>query len=154
MNNGYNLKDLEDIKKKAVPCPKLCELYYNFGTSTVVKVTNFQRKYVKVDTTTPGFKGTFDYQGIGSLTVTDIKLFSPSLNKYNNQQKAAELIIQSTGGGKNTIFYIPIKDVENSYAKTFFSLWVSGWINELSSRGGETTTSSTEFSLNDIIPRS
>tara|TARA_B110000008_G_C16974808_1_gene565375 strand:- start:1518 stop:2543 length:1026 start_codon:yes stop_codon:yes gene_type:complete len=153
MNQGYNLKDLEDMKKKAVPCPKLCELYYNFGSGRNVTVTN-SKKWVAVEPVGPAFKGAFDYQGVGSLTVSKIKLFSPSLNKYNNVKQAAELIIESSGGGQNIIFYIPIKQVADSISKTFLSLWVSSWVNTLSNNAGEKATSGELFSLNDIIPRS
>ena len=153
MNQGYNLKDLEDMKKKAVPCPKLCELYYNFGSGKNVTVTN-SKNWVAVEPVGPAFQGAFDYQGVGSLTVSKIKLFSPSLNKYNNAKQAAELIIESSGGDKNIIFYIPIKQVADSISKTFLSLWVSSWVNTLSNNAGEKATSGELFSLNDIIPRS
>ncbi len=141
------------IKSKAVPCPALCELYYNFGNSNKCVIRN-KSSYLVISPGSDAIRGNFEYQGVGDLNVKGIRLYSPSVNKYNNARAAAEIFITATGGNNAVLtFCIPIDTVSASISSKSVS-WFNNWVDTAPNKGGTQGFDINGFSLNHLIPQS
>jgi len=151
--SGYNLKDIDSIKQKAVPCPALCELYYNFGQSNNCVIRN-KTNYLVISPGSDAIRGNFEYQGVGQLDIKWIHLYSPSVNKYDNSRKAAEIIITTSGADGTTItLCIPVESKSNSLSSGSIS-WFNSWVSNVPNKGNVSNFDINGFSLNKLIPQS
>lgn len=129
------------------PCKEKCEFYYDYGNSSCSVVN--QTTYLNIKC----FNGINNVSSglTGSLYVTSVRLYRPSLNTYDGFKADAELIITHSGGGKNFYVCIPVisNEKESSSAK---------WFSQIipyspSERGGSgKSINVNNFSLNSVIP--
>jgi hypothetical protein len=156
MSVTWNLKNIGNIEKDGVPCSDLCELYYNFGKSSRCFIRH-RSKYLEISSGSNAISGNFEFKSVGELNVKKIRLYSPSINKYDNgngvgEQKAAEILIHAYGNGTNVIFCMPITST-TSTNNTIIS-WISNWIDLPPTNNQLKEYSINNFSLNNLIPRS
>ena len=121
--------------------------YYNYGNSSC-SVTN-KGTYLDISC----FDGNNQCgSGLtGNLFVTNVRLYSPSINKYDGAKAEAELIITHTGGGKHLYLCIPINSTSGGGSSV-------SWFNQIipyspSSNGSTKAINVSSFSLNSIIPK-
>lgn len=91
-----------------------------------------------------------EYDDIGFLNVTGVRLYSPSLNSYDGFKADAELIITHSGQGKNCYICIPIN---NSQKEGSSANWFSQVIPySPTGKNSAIPINVTNFSLNSVIP--
>jgi len=121
---------------------------YNYGNSSC-SITN---KSTYLDISCFDGINTINCGLTGDLYVTSVRLYRPSLNTYDGRKADAELIITHSGGGKNLYLCIPIESTTSSGGTT---QWFRQIIPFAPSKEGATKSINvSNFSLNDIIPKS
>ena len=129
------------------PCKEKCEFYYDYGNSScsVVNQTTFLdiKCFNGINSVSSGLTG--------SLYVTSVRLYRPSLNTYDGFKADAELIITHSGGGKNFYVCVPVisSEKESSSAK-WFSQIIPYSPSEKGGSGKSVNVSN--FSLNSVVP--
>ena len=120
---------------------------YDYGLASC-SVTN-KGTYLDIDC----FDGLnkVEYDDIGFLNVTGVRLYSPSLNSYDGFKADAELIITHSGGGKNFYICIPINNSEKSGSS-------ADWFSQIipyspNRKNSAIPINVSNFSLNSVIPR-
>lgn len=156
MSVTWNLKNIANIEKDGVPCSNLCELYYNFGKSNRCFIRHTPNHLV-ISSGSSAISGNFEFKSVGELNVKKIRLYSPSINKYDNGngvgvQKEAEILIHAYGNGTNVVFCIPITST-TSTNNTIIS-WITNWIDLPPTNNQLKEYSINNFSLNNLIPQS
>ena len=129
------------------PCKEKCEFYYDYGNSSCSVVN--QSTYLDIKC----FNGINSVSSglTGSLYVTSVRLYRPSLNTYDGFKADAELIITHSGGGKNFYVCVPVisSEKESSSAK-WFSQIIPYSPSEKGGSGKSVNVSN--FSLNSVVP--
>ena len=93
------------IKSATRECQSRCNLSYDYGLSDCSVIN----KGVYLDINCYNGSNTVNSDLLeGLLTVTGVRLYKPSLNKYENFKADAELIITHTGGGRTLYMCIPV----------------------------------------------
>jgi hypothetical protein len=120
---------------------------YNYGVSSC-SITN-KTTYLDISC----FDGINQIQSglTGDLYVSNVRLYKPSLNSYDNRKADAELIITHSGGGKNLYICIPI-------TSTTASGGTVEWFRQIipfspSKSGSSKSINVSNFTLNSIIPK-
>ena len=129
-------------------CSTMCGFTYDYDMASC-SVTN-NTKYLDIQC----YDGnnTIKCDLIGNLTVDNVRLYSPSLNKFNGSSADAEIIITHKGGGKYLYVCIPINANEMNSAS---ANWFKKVIPFSPTKGGGSSTSINvkNFTLNDILPQ-
>lgn len=119
---------------------------YDYGL-TNCKLTN-KSTYIDIECY-DGVNKT-EYEDIGYLDVTGVKLFRPSLNTFNGEKAEAELIITHIGGGRHLYVCIPITSSESEGAS---ANWFSQIMNHVPTNSQKVSVNVSNFSLNNVIPK-
>lgn len=121
--------------------------YYNYGNSSC-SITN-KDTYLDIDC----FDGNNQVgSGLnGKLFVSNVRLYSPSINMYDGEKTEAELIITHSGGGKHLYLCIPIRSTSGGGTSV-------SWFNQIipyapSTNGTTKAINVSSFSLNKVIPK-
>ena len=131
-------------------CDLKCKFVYNYPKSTCV-VTNkgnyLQLEYAKFN------NPPVTYNNI-PLSVSDIRIYIPSLHKFNNIRGDGEMVIQHLGQGKSVLVCIPIK-ISNEESQASDSLkeiidHAAPFVRNIN----ESVNSNVDFSLDNFIPSS
>lgn len=98
-----------DISKDNIqgPCTLLCDFNHKYGTYNP-SVTN-KTNYLSLNYTNPTSKPPVIYNDLG-YNVSEIRIYQPSLHKYNGTNANGEILIIQGGNGKNLITSIPIME--------------------------------------------
>ena len=98
-----------DINKNNIqgPCTLLCDFNHKYGTYNP-SVTN-KTNYLSLNYTNPTSKPPVIYNDLG-YNVSEIRIYQPSLHKYNGTNANGEILIIQGGNGKNLITSIPIME--------------------------------------------
>ena len=132
------------------PCSSKCNFEYNYGLSRC-SVTN-QTTYLDIQC----FDGNNTIKSdmiSGSLLVTGVRLYAPSLNTYDGFNADAELIITHSGGGRTLYVCIPVVSSEKAGAS---AKWFSQFVQFAPTKKGSGATvpvNVNNFTLNDVIPQ-
>ena len=89
------------------PCTLLCDFNHNYGTYNP-NVTN-KSNYLSLNYSNPSSKPPVIYNDLG-YNVSEIRIYQPSLHKYNGTNAIGEILIIQGGNGKNLITSIPISE--------------------------------------------
>ena len=134
-------------------CKEKCNLTYFYGISKVT-CTNKKDKigsYLEINCFDSP-KNDVSFGLVGDMTINSVKLFRPSLNKYNGEPADAEIILTHTGGGRNVFICIPIV---SSTSRGNSAKWFHQIIPFAPTRKEGTVPIETyHFTLNHLIPRS
>lgn len=147
-----------DITSTRSNCAGQCQLIYNYEIGNVS--TQFHSDYIIIQPTSLGDKpvtykgiGTDSGQISGDFTVKDIRLYKPSLHKYEGKHLPAELIIfhNHKTGGQDLLISIPISsdsskvtnqpNAHNQLSEIIDNIHIGGQIHGLN------------FDLNKFIPK-
>ena len=132
------------------PCSTKCNFEYNYGLASC-SVTN-RTTYLDIQC----FDGNNTIKSdmiSGSLIVTGVRLYAPSLNTYDGFRADAELIITHSGGGRTLYVCIPvISSVKSGSSAKWFSKVIP---SAPTKKGGGATVgvNVNNFTLNDVIPQ-
>ena len=133
-------------------CDAVCNFSYDYGNSSCS--TENKKWYVKVNGGNGDNK--VSITGLGDLDVISIKLFKPSLNKYDGQNMDGELIIEHLSGtkGANLFVCIPLKGTNGENASVrWFRKFVKTIPTNYNSGSKCSSTNVVDFTLNDVIPK-
>jgi hypothetical protein len=148
-----------DIKEDGQydPCDKtICpfDYTYEYDNSTLCKVTK-KGTYLKLECTTSSSKATIGQtQNMG---VEEVRLYCPSVNKWDGEKADAELIIRHSGQGKNVYVCIPIVKTAGSQKGNgvdFFEALDSAVKVLDEGTQMQTVNIGAQWSLNKLIPKS
>jgi len=135
-----------DIKQSYQLCKDLCAYSFEYNPNSSCTVTNMG-DYLEIKTDGPD-KATFNEV---EMSVTNVRIYQPSLHSFNGSPADAEIIIQhSTNAGGNVLICRPIETGEAAgSSKGFFSQFIP----HASDQEGDTTqVNVSKWSLNDVIP--
>lgn len=139
------------------PCDKtICpfDYTYEYDNSTQCKVTK-KSNYLKLECTTSSSTATIGQtQNMG---VNEVRLYCPSVNKWDGNKADAELIIRHSGQGKNVYVCIPIEKTAGSQTGNgveFFEALDSAVKVLDGGTNMQTVNLGANWSLNQLIPKS
>tara|TARA_B100001559_G_C16484184_1_gene615197 strand:+ start:874 stop:1860 length:987 start_codon:yes stop_codon:yes gene_type:complete len=141
-----NIKSFASLKSKAVPCKSRCNFYYNFNPCPCV--LHNKGSYLAI-TSCKG-SHSLEYNKV-DLNVQSVKLYFPSLNKYNDRNYEGEIIIHLVGGGQNIQMCIPVRRSTNTTTMSY--LWFNKFHSQTPTNNQKRTVNVSNFTLNNIIPR-
>ena len=130
------------------PCSSKCNFEYNYGLARC-SVTN---KSTYLDIQCFDGNNTVKCEMIGgSLIVTSVRLYAPSLNTYDGFHADAELIITHNANGKSLYVCIPIIASEK---QGLSAKWFSKVVPFApTKKGSGVQINENNFTLNDVIPQ-
>jgi carbonic anhydrase len=132
------------------PCTLLCDFNHNYGTYNP-NVTN-KSNYLSLNYSNPSSKPPVIYNDLG-YNVSEIRIYQPSLHKYNGTNAIGEILIIQGGNGKNLITSIPISEGGKTDKG---SSQLTTLLEEAATRIGNENESMTfsggNFSLDNFIP--
>ncbi len=127
-------------------CESTCHYAYNYGISSLTvnnKVDHLQFSYDS-NSSNVTYNNT-------KYNVEEIRLYKPSLNKYNGTHLDAELIIHHTGDGANNLLVcIPIKG--SNSASTSMNMFKS-IIPFSPPKNDSTSINVSNYTLNNFVPK-
>ena len=89
----------------------------------------------------------------GSLLVSGVRLYAPSLNTYDGFHADAELIITHTGGGRTLYVCIPVVSSEKVGPSAKWFSQVIPFAPTKKGAGATVGVNVNNFTLNDVIPQ-
>lgn len=132
------------------PCNLLCDFNHKYGIYNP-SVTN-KSNYLSLNYTNPTSKPPVIYNDLG-YNVSEIRIYQPSLHKYNGTNAIGEILIIQGGNGKNLITSIPISEGGKTDKG---SSQLTTLLHEAATRIGNENESMTfsggNFSLDNFIP--
>ena len=136
------------LASNTTACETKCNLFYNYANSSCQIVT--KNNYLDIQC----FDGNnyVEFGVTGRCRVTNVRLYKPSLNRYEGKTASAELIITHSSSGRNVYICIPVEinDDDGDSAK-----WFSKFIPHCTSeKNFKKSINVDNFSLNSVIPQS
>ena len=145
--------DISTKDPKMIACDDICKLYYDYKPSSC-SITN-KGLYLEVSTDGVDF---VRFQKFSSewLKVSSVKLFAPSLNKWDGASADAEIIITHTMSAiisaKKLHICIPIMASVNAAGSDVD--WFKAFCKNIpSQRDATAAISVSNFTMNNIIPK-
>ena len=155
-----------DIKSTKNTCSLKCYYSYNYSTGTV-NATN-KSHYISIkllDSNNPVVKfssskgaDTCNKNNVGGdYVVKEVRMYVPSLHKYNGNSADGELFIYHTNitGGSDLLVCIPISRTHGTQENATLQLEsiISEMRNTGNRMGEQSTVKGLKFNLNDFIPK-
>jgi carbonic anhydrase len=132
------------------PCTLLCDFNHNYGTYTP-NVTN-NSNFLSLNYTSPTLKPPVIYNDLG-YNVSEIRIYQPSLHKYNGTHAIGEILIIQGGNGKNLITSIPITEGgKNDKGSSQLTTLLEEAAIRIGKENESMTFSGGAFSLDNFIP--
>lgn len=123
-----------------------CKLIYNFGLSRC-GLTN-KGTYLKIKT---DGNNTLKFGNLGNLTISETRLYKPSLNKISGVGFDAEIIIHCIAeDSSNFVICIPVETNDNGGTSND---WFSFLINCQSEIDSSINVNKNNFTMNDLLPK-
>lgn len=141
-----------NISKKKIqgPCSLLCDYNHKYGIYSP-NVTN-KGRYISLNYTNTDPHDPVTYNDL-RYTVSEIRLYQPSLHTYNGAKALGEILIIQGGNGKNLITSIPIieggKSDKGSHQLSDIIFEAS---QRITNKGESMTFSGGKFNLDNFIP--
>ena len=130
-------------------CDLKCEYRFNYQNSSIVAQNNGDYLLIKYENTSvPPVL----YNG-EAYSIGEVRIYSPSLHKYNGSQADAEILISHSSGSQNLIVSIPLKvSAIKSKSSKFFDLLSENIANLANKPGQQVMINNTLMNLNDFVP--
>ena len=154
-----NCKGKINLKENKIydECSNTCDFKYSYKTSpssctirSKGNGTGSKSQYLDLKC----FDGNneINYSSLGNIEISQVRLYSPSLNKYSGKRQEAELVLQHIGNGKQIYVCIPIKiGGKNGRSVDWFKKLQ---LNTLPvKKGSVSNPTAANFKLDDVIPR-
>ena len=135
------------VKKKAGKCSLKCLLWYKYGSSSCTVTNNTDQLIITYDGESDVMFNSLHY------APTQVRIFKPSIHKFEGQYADAELVITHTSNNGGLLICIPIMantSVNASMGTTILDDIIAHAPNQKDS----TTLNINDFNLNYIIPKS
>ena len=141
------------LSKQSGKCDSKCDYSFKYQSSSCVTTNKGTYISVAYDATS-GQPVTYNSR---KYNVTEIRIYSPSIHKYNNYPAAGEIIIIHTpvSGGNKLFVSVPIK-IEESTSKgsTVVKNIIMGTVTKAPNLNESATLNDIRtFTLNDIVPK-
>ncbi len=137
-----------DFKKVYGPCSLRCNYYYNYPVYSANVKNN--GTYLKLNYS--GASNPVIFNDV-FYTPSEIRIYRPSLHKYNNEYAKGEILIIHGGSGKNLIVSVPITTgSKNDAASVQLKELISETLTRAQNNGESLTLSLGDFTLNKFIP--
>jgi carbonic anhydrase len=141
------------LSKQSGKCDSKCDYSFKYQSSSCV--TTNKDTYISV---------AYDSASDSPVTynsrkynVTEIRIYSPSIHKYNNYPAAAEIIIIHTpvSGGNKLVVSVPVKiEASTSKGSTVVNNIIMGTVTKAPNLNESATLNDIRtFTLNDIVPK-
>jgi carbonic anhydrase len=148
MSCGINEGSLPiNVVKTNNRCSKTCNFEFNYGISdlTVINKGTYLKLSYNSKMTNVSYNGT-------QYNVKDIRLYSPSINQYNNQKYNAEIFIHHISNtGQNLLVCVPIKmSSNNSASHSFFNSIIKFSPTTINSKKNINVNN---YTLNNLVPK-
>lgn len=138
-----------NITSPAGTCELKCEYNFDYKDSNVV-VTN-AGSYLKLSydlASSPQVKYNSE-----NYNPREIRLYSPSIHKYQGQPADAELLIVHSSGSKNLIVSVPITQSRTTSRTAKFLDQLTNYVANFASSSGDTASmGNAVWNLNDWVP--
>jgi carbonic anhydrase len=132
------------------PCSLLCDYNHKYGIYSP-NVTN-KGRYISLNYTNTGPNYPVTYNDL-QYTVSEIRIYQPSLHTYNGKNTPGEILIIQGGNGKNLITSIPIIEGGKSDKGTVqLSELILEASQRISNKDESMTFSGGKFNLDNFIP--
>ena len=125
-------------------CNADCMYSYKYNTHSSC-ILNNRGGYLEIKTDGPD---DVKLNGLG-MSVSQVRLYRPSIHLFNGSQAAAELIIQHGGAGQNLLVCIPIQIKTGSGPSNKFFTQIIPYIS--STKGEAQTVNVSNWSLNQVL---
>jgi carbonic anhydrase len=133
-------------------CSLKCELSFSYNDSSCVARNQGEYISLSYDQT----KSSPVIYNLTSYTVSDIRIYQPSLHTYNGNRADGELIIIHNSNTANLplLICVPIiKGSSTSTSATVLSTIISDISKNAPKNGDKTTVNIKKYNLNDFVPR-
>lgn len=139
-------------------CSNTCNFKYDYKTSPStcrIKSKGIGRNKNKsnyLDIKCFDGNNEISYSSVGNIEISDVRLYCPSLNKWNGRREEAELILHHVGNGKHIYVCIPVvRGGKDGRSPDWFKRLQ---LNSLPARtGAESNPTAANFKLDDVIPQ-
>jgi carbonic anhydrase len=148
MSCGKNQGSLPiNITETSNKCDKTCNFEFNYGISNLILTNKNTYLHFSYNSKTSNIT----YNG-EQYNVQDIRLYKPSINQYNGENKDAELFVHHTNSnGQNLLVCIPI---EGNNKESLSSNLFSSILNFAPTNVNENKSINVNnYTLNNIIPK-
>jgi len=125
-------------------CDADCMYSYKYNTSSSC-ILNNRGEYLEIQTDGPD---DVKLNGLG-MSVTETRLYRPSIHLFNGSQAPAELIIQHGGAGQNLLVCIPIQINTGSGPSNKFFTQILPYVS--STKNEARTVNVSNWSLNQVL---
>ena len=125
-------------------CDADCMYAYKYNTHSSC-ILNNRGEYLEIKTDGPD---DVKLNGLG-MSVSQVRLYRPSIHLFNGSQAAAELIIQHGGAGQNLLVCIPIQINTGSGPSNKFFQQIIPYIS--STKNEAQTVNVSNWSLNQVL---
>jgi len=140
-----------DAEKQSGTCDLKCDYQFNYSSS-ISTATNrgdyLSLNYEPASSASPVRFNAYDY------TVSEVRIYTPSLHTFNGQKTKGEcIIVHTSASGNNPLLVcVPILDGRNSgRASQYLSKMIRN-VAKTAPVDGETTQIKHSFDLNDFVP--
>jgi carbonic anhydrase len=133
-------------------CSLKCELSFSYNDSSCVAKNQGDHISLSYDQT----KSSPVIYNLTSYTVSDIRIYWPSLHTYNGNRADAELIIiHNSNTGKSPLFIcVPIvKGSSTTTSATVLNTIIGNISKNAPNSGSKTTVNIKKYNLNDFVPK-
>jgi hypothetical protein len=141
-----------NISKNSVsgPCDNKCNLIFNYHDSTcnILRESKYlELSYDQSSKSPVKFNST-------PQDVYKLRLYCPSVHKFNDKTAVAELIISHNGNGSNLLICIPLmsSDITSECSKLMDKI-IQGTERLAPKVGNQTTLNISDYNFNNIVPR-
>ena len=146
--------DIDTSNKNITSCTLKCDLGFNYGDISDLKITNIG-DYLSLTSTSTNKPVTYN---LSTYNVAEIRIYRKSVNKFNGKNSDGELIITHISNeGKPPLYIcVPIKKGNSSDIATgVLSTVISQAKNGANASGKEVLMQEQDFeyNLNDFVPR-
>ena len=130
-------------------CELKCEYAYDYKDSnaTITNNGNYIQLSYDQSSTPPVIYNAVNYQ------VREVRIYSPSLHRYQGQQAAAEMLIMHSSGSDKLIVSVPFVVSGSKSKTTRFMDQVADYLNTfVQSSGQSSSMGNAMWNLNDFVP--
>ena len=128
------------------PCTTGCSYKYNYGKSSCVLVNKGTYVQIQLDSS-----NTVSFND-ASYTLSEARIYKPSLHTWDGIHADAELILNHAGAGNNMYICIPIKQMNG---KGDTATWFNKFMRYIptTTNSGAAVSGVKNFTLNTVVPQ-
>lgn len=139
------------LSKSVYPCDLKCAYNFTYGNSNC-NISN-EQNFVKLSYDKQSDAKSIRYNTI-NMHVQEVRIYSPSLHKYQGQHADAELLILHGGNGTNLIVSVPIMaGSKTSKGGSLLNDIIEQGLPRITNLGESATIGVDNYNLDSIVPK-